>query len=116
MQEVLRLSRALQRPVILIAPLIQTHDKNPHWLPGELVLRAFKEIVIPLENRVVLIEFGSRRPEIDIADLASRSGMPANDHQEMLATLRGFVSPFCLNPFVVAQRPALKNVVPGGDR
>src|SRR6185437_10704349 len=115
MEKVLRFARALKRPAVLITPLIEAHYKNPDRLSRELVLHAFEKVVVPLKGRIIAVELGCGRPKIHLANLAPRSCMPANYHQKVLPAPCGLASSFRLDSFVISQRPALKNVVPGSD-
>src|SRR5215472_17092888 len=79
-----------QRPVIFIAPLIPSHDKDLNRLASrEFVSRALEKKVVPVKSNHVFAEIFGFRTEVDFANLAPIARMPANDDQKALA-LAGF--------------------------
>ena len=70
MKEVLCVVRSCQRPLVLIAPLIGTHDENPDrfWI-GKLIRDVFEEMVVPGQSDFVFVKFRIRA-EVDLPDLA----------------------------------------------
>ena len=82
---------------------------------GEVVLLALEEVVVPLEDDVVLVVFGGRGTEVDGADVAAAAGVAADRDEQVLAGAGSVISGVRLEAEVVAQRAALKDVVPGGD-
>src|SRR5580658_3269627 len=112
-QEIFCAAGASQRPVVLLPPLIKAHDKNLHWLLRELILNAFEQIVIPVNFILPVLSGGGA--EVDVTNLAALPGMAANRHDEMLSTACRLTAPVPLQSQVIPQRPALKDVVPGGD-
>ena len=115
MEKILCAAGAGQRPVILIAPLISSHYENPDRLfLGEAILRVLKKIVVPGENDVTGFDVGGG-PEIYLANLAARAGMPADHDKKMLPASCLIASAMCFHADVIVQRSPQKNVVPGGD-
>ncbi len=115
MEQITRRLGALEWPRIFEAPLVFAHDEDFDWVGGEVVLLALEEIVVPLEDRGVLVVLGCGGAEIDGADVAASSGVASDHHQQVLSGTGSFISGVRLEADVVAQRAALKDVVPGGD-
>jgi tetratricopeptide (TPR) repeat protein len=77
-------------------------------------LRAFEQVVVPIERGVVVVKLRIRT-KIDIADLALHAGVTSQCDQQMLPTARRFAPRLRLEAHVILQRTALKNVIPSGD-
>ena len=104
-----------ERPVVFIAPLIDSHDKDLYRLAsGKLVLSALEEEIVPVQGNLVFIELFGFRTEVDFANLASIARVPTDDDQESLALARFFGRSVRLQPDIVMQGTAKKNVIPGG--
>src|SRR5215469_7128497 len=95
MQEILRRARARERPVGFLPPLVPAHHEDPYRLARELVLHAFKQVVVPGERDVGLFLLGGRA-EIHVADLAPAAGVTSDGDQEALAGARRFVRAMAL--------------------
>ena len=115
MEEIFRFFCAGERPFAFFTPFVFAHDENFDRLAiGETILRAFEEKVVPVENHIVFVDVGGGA-EIDVADFRAVAGVAADDDHELLAIARGVVAAVRFDAEIVADRSALKNVVPSGD-
>ena len=113
MQVVARLLGPLQRPAHLIAPFVLAHHEDLHRLPvSKLVLLALEQVVVPVQRDGVLVK-GCVRAEIDIANLAAPARVPADGDHKLRAVARCLSTPVRFDAKIIADRTALKNVVPG---
>ena len=115
MQEVLRVPRASEGPVVLVSPLVRAHDENPDRLAREPILDPFEQVIVPTQGRLVLVN-DRRLTEVDVANRRAVPGVAADDDEEALAAASGVSAAVRLDPDVVAQRAVLEEVVPGGNR
>src|SRR5262249_10639670 len=116
MQKISPLASTSNGPVILIAPLVGAHDKESHRFHcAELVGGILKQVVIPTQSRVILVEF-SGWTEVDVADLAPRARVSANGDDQALPSTRCVACSVHLHSCVVSKRATQKNVVPRCDR
>src|ERR1019366_3326341 len=104
-----------ERPVVFIAPLINSHDKDPDCVAGgELVSSALEEEIVPVKDNLAFVDLIGFWTEVDFANLASVARVPADDDQEMLALAGFFGRSVCFQADVVMQGTAKKDVIPGG--
>ena len=112
MQVIARAFRALERPVVFLAPLVFSHDKNfDRFLFLDAVPLALQQPVVPAQHRCFIVgrQFLTK---IDRSDFSAASCVPANRDLESLSFPRRSRSGFRLQPHVIAQRSAQKDVVP----
>ena len=80
MEKVLCRLSAGERPVIFIAPLINSHDKDLDRLAGgEFVSSALEEEIVPAKSNLAFIELFGFRTEVDFANLAPTARVSADD-------------------------------------
>jgi hypothetical protein len=95
--------------------LVGPHDENLYRLARKFILDSLKQVVIPLQNKFIVIVLSGRRSEVDLSDLSAATRMASNGHVEMLPFACRFTSAVGLDTDAVAQRPSRKNVVPGSN-
>jgi hypothetical protein len=113
-QEVFRVARTGERPVVLVAPLVRAHHEQLHGLARELVLRGLEEVVVPVERCAILVELRVRA-EVHVADDRPVARVTADNRDELLPVARGLVGAVGLDADVVAERAVLEQVVPRDD-
>src|ERR1051325_8289658 len=113
MQEIFCAVSAGQWPIIFFPPLICAHHEKFDRLSGEFVLRAFDKKVVPAQRYFIFVDqrLGA---EIYFSNVAAAASMASDDHEQVLAFASIF-STVRFDAHVVAQRAALKNVIPRGD-
>src|ERR1700730_10100506 len=115
MEKIFRALSTRQRPVVFFPPLIDAHDENLDWLTRKFVLHTFKQVVIPFQGDFEFIVLVGSRSKINLSDLSAATSVTSDGHQKMLTFTRRVTSTVRFDPDIVAQRPALKNVVPSRD-
>src|ERR1700736_4821518 len=110
MEEILHILCLGDFPVILVAPIIRSHDKNPYMVAGcELILSSLKKIVVPLERPFINVVL-CFRTEVHIA----MATVTADRNDEVLAFPCTIYTAMIAYSFIIAQRAAEKCVVPRG--
>ena len=102
----MRVRRARQGPIVLVAPRVLTHHENLHGLlTRDAVIDPAQQVVVPAQHVDIGIALGGLA-EIQLAGLAvERAVVPGAEHQP-LAGHTAFQS------HIVAHCTALENVVP----
>ncbi len=111
-----------RRPIRLLMVLVLAHHKNVHRFArgrrpfrGKLVLDAFEQIVVPVNNDIGGREFERVVAEFNVADAPTKAGVPADLYQQALTIACRVRAAVGLNPHVVPDCAAQKNVVPAAD-
>ena len=102
-------------PIIFVAPLINSHDKDLDRLAGsEFVSSALEKKIVPVKSNLAFIELFGLGTEVDFANLTSIARVPADSDPKALASAGFFGRGVCFQADVVMQRTAKKDVIPGG--
>src|SRR5215469_17300967 len=105
-----------RRPVILLSIFIDSHDEKLDWLvSGELIVNTFEQEIVPIENHILVRVFQCVRTEIDIANPAAKTCVPADLHQQMLLRACGLGGSVGFYSHKVAERAFAEDVIPAAD-
>ena len=89
-QKIFRALRPRQRPVILFSPLIGAHHEDFYRLAGKFVLSTLKQILVPLQSKLVFVVFSRSGAKVDIANFSAAARVPSDGNEKMLSTTRCF--------------------------
>jgi hypothetical protein len=104
--------RSRERPRIFVAPSVGPHHKYPYrFRVRPPVLDTFELVVVPSQDRIVFAVVCCCLAKVEIANLSSRAGMAADGDDEGLVLSCRSIGSLCLESFVVAQSPVLKDVI-----
>src|SRR5260221_2213768 len=121
MQEVASELGFWRGPIRLLMVFVLAHHKNMDGpsggrsFGGKLVLHAFEQVVVPVNDDSRGRELEGFVAELNVADAPPKAGVPADLYQQALTVARRVGAAVRLDPHVIPERAIRTNVVPATD-